>query len=114
MPDVERQTFAESLERSLMDGGYLGRDLEARYAAAIKLARSLAAKMDDLEGNGWLNEANRPDTATPTQYLRALEVLGLVPPKRAASAAPEKPERERGRQRKSVSAFREKHLRVVG
>lgn len=107
-------TYAESLERSLLDGGFLRADAGARYAAAIKLARSLAAKMDDLERNGWLNTAGRPDTATAGQYLRALEALGLVPPKRAASAAADRPARDEDNRRKSVSSFRQKHLRVVG
>lgn len=108
------ETYSESLERSLLEGGYLSPETAARYAAAVKLARSLAAKMDDLERHGWLNSADKPDTATAGQYLRALEALGLVPPKRAASAAADRPARDEGNRRKSVSSFREKHLRVVG
>lgn len=114
MTDELRETYAESLEKSLLEGGYLSPGPGARYAAAVKLARSLAAKMDDLEQHGWLNSADKPDTATAGQYLRALEALGLVPPKRAASAAPERAATSDGERRKSVSSFREKHLRVVG
>lgn len=113
MPSSVETSYAESLERSLVDAGYVCSDLEVRYAAAIKLARSLAAKMDDLERHGWLNAAEKPDTTTAGQYLRALETLGLVPPKRTA-AATEKPAADSGKRRKSVSSFREKHLRVVG
>lgn len=114
VPESNGVSYAESLERSLADAGYIGTELGSRYAAAVKLARSLAAKMDDLERHGWLNSIDRPDTATPGQYLRALEALGLVPPKRAAQA-PEKERRQEGARRSSVSSFRERHgLRVVG
>lgn len=112
-PKTTESTYAASLERSLLDAGYAGAELGERYAAAIKLARSLAAKMDDLELHGWLNAAGKPDTATAGQYLRALDALGLVPPKRSASAAPERTARDRER-RSSVSSFRERHLKVVG
>lgn len=106
-------TYAEALEESLAEAGYLSGIMASRYAAPIRLARSLARKMDDLEARAWLNAAGKPDTATAGQYLKALEVLGLVPPKRAAGS----PERvgggDGGTGRKPLSKWRDSHLKVV-
>lgn len=113
MTDGSVQTYAGALERSLLEAGYLSGEAAARYAASIKLARSLAAKMDDLERNEWLNAIGKPDTATAGQYLRALEALGLTPPKRATGGAAKSDEGRGADRRGSVASFREKHLKVV-
>lgn len=104
------QTNAEALEASLGEAGYLSGERSRRYAAAIELARALAARMDKLEAAGWLNEKGNPDTATAGQYLRAIESLKMCP-------AAEKGSDKRGGERKhrsSLAEFREKGLRVVG
>lgn len=81
-----------------------------QHAAAVALGRTLAARMDELEGAGWVNEAGKPDTTTAPQYLRVLDSLRLTP-QAAAKAAP------KGRQARGQSAlegFRRRSFEAVG
>ena len=82
------------------------------YSAAVSLAMTLAARVDALEASGWVREDGKSDTTTAGQYLRALEALGLTPPRqRAAKAqAPAKARPGRG----SIADFRARGIRVVG
>ena len=82
----------------------------SQHAAAVALGRTLAARMDELEGAGWVNEAGKPDTTTAPQYLRVLDSLRLTP-QAVAKAAP------KGRQARGQSAlegFRRRSFEAVG
>lgn len=82
-------TFGDSLEESLRSADHLlsaAGTVLPRYAAQVELARSLAAKLDDLAANAWMNAAGKPDTSTAGQYQRALEALRLTPASEGKSA----------------------------
>ena len=106
-------SYSESLEESLADNGYLSGEKARRYAALLKLARSLAAKMDDLEEHGWLNAADRPDTTTATQYLKVLETLKLAPPAVERADGRQSDHRAPRAAREPLAAFRAKSFKVV-
>lgn len=82
------------------------------YSAAVSLAMSLAARVDALEARGWIREDDKADTTTAGQYLRALEALGLTPPKKRPPKAQNAPGARRGRG--SIADFRSRNIRVVG
>lgn len=84
-----------------------------QYAASVALGRSLAARMDELEAGGWLNEADKPDTTTAPQYLRVLDALRLTPAALAKSQAG--PQTSKATRRESsLEAFRRKSFTAVG
>lgn len=82
------------------------------YSAAVSLAMSLAARVDALESRGWVREDGKADTTTAVQYLRAIEALGLTPPRQRPAKAQEAQRPKRGRG--SIADFRARNMRVVG
>ena len=82
------------------------------YSAAVSLAMALAARVDALEASGWVREDGKSDTTTAGQYLRALEALGLTPPRQrpAKAQAPAKSQAPKG----SIAEFRARGIRMVG
>lgn len=106
-----RILHSSAFERALAAAPADVRARDGRYAAAVELARSLAEKMDQVEASGGLNAAGKPDTTTATQYLRALEALGLTVDK--APAARRGPSGDAAAKR-SLDAWRRERMRVVG
>lgn len=112
---INEGTNFDRLRSAVAAAGHLhGEDgsLLPEYSAAVSLAMSLAARVDALEARGWVREDGKSDTTTAGQYLRALEALGLTPPRqRAAKAqAPAKARPGRG----SIADFCARNIRVVG
>lgn len=107
--------FVAALETSLRSADHLlsaAGTVLPRYAAQVELARSLAAKLDELAANAWLNAAGKPDTSTAGQYQRALDALRLSPSsEKGRAAAPRAP-----RQASPLSRFtaRKQDLEAVG
>ena len=99
----EPKSFSETFEAALSDADWLrdGTGLIApKWAATVRLARSLAERLDRLEQNDWLNAADKPDTTTVTQYLKVLDSLKLNPSSDKAVKA--EPKRRRA---SSLDAF---------
>lgn len=86
--------------------------LLSEYSAAVSLAMSLAARVDALEARGWVREDGKADTTTAAQYLRALEAIGLTPPRQRPAKAQDAPKQKRDRG--SIAEFRARNIRVVG
>lgn len=109
MAAKRRITHAGALEKSLAAADPSISSANSRYRASVELARYLARKMDEIEASGGLNAAGKPDTATPGQYLRALEAIGLTP-----SKAEQAPKRDaQAPARRPLSSFRTQRFREV-
>lgn len=112
---INEGTNFDRLREAIAAAGHLhGEDgsLLPEYSAAVSLAMSLAARVDALEARGWVREDEKADTTTAAQYLRALEALGLTPPRQRPAKAQDAPKTKRGRG--SIAEFRARNIRVVG
>lgn len=113
--DANEGTNFDRLREAVGAAAHLRDDagrLLPEYSAAVSLAMTLAARVDALEARGWVREDGKSDTTTAGQYLRALEALGLVPPRQRTAKAqtPAKAKPGRG----SIADFRARNIRVVG
>lgn len=112
---INEGTNFDRLRAAVSEAGHLhGEDgsLLPEYSAAVSLAMSLAARVDALESRGWVREDGKADTTTAAQYLRALEALGLTPPRQRPVKAQDTPKTKHGRG--SIADFRARNMRVVG
>lgn len=112
---INEGTNFDRLREAIAAAGHLHGDdgsLLPEYSAAVSLAMSLAARVDALESRGWVREDGKADTTTAAQYLRALEALGLTPPRQRPVKAQDTPKTKRGRG--SIADFRARNMRVVG
>lgn len=113
--DANEGTNFDRLREAVGAAAHLRDDagrLLPEYSAAVSLAMTLAARVDALEARGWVREDGKSDTTTAGQYLRALEALGLTPPRQRTAKAqtPAKAKPGRG----SIADFRARNIRVVG